>query len=62
MWDQYHVPLVRTQLTQNIATLMPVIMEEIKISFTAEMPLTDGTLLCSFADEIGLRLMCGKSV
>jgi hypothetical protein len=41
-WDHYHVPLVRTQLTQNIAALMAVIMEEMKIAFTAEMPMTDG--------------------
>jgi hypothetical protein len=41
-WDDYHVPLVRTQLTQNIAALMPVIMEEIRIAFAAEMPVTDG--------------------
>jgi hypothetical protein len=40
--DDYHLPVVRQKLTQNIAVMMPDVVDEIESCFNDEFPMSDG--------------------
>lgn len=43
--NQYHVPIVRTELTRNIPMKMVQLVDELGLALDDEIPLTDGTHL-----------------
>jgi hypothetical protein len=45
--DDYHVPIIRNQLTQSIAGIMPDIVDEVEYGFASEVPVTDGMVYLS---------------
>ena len=46
-FNQYHVLVVRAQLTRNIGALFSEIRDESKAAFTDAIPESDGAPLCT---------------
>ena len=40
--DDYHLPVVRQKLTQNIGVMMPDVVDEIESCFNDEFPMSNG--------------------
>ena len=57
--NNYHVPIVRGQLTRNLALLLADIRDEIAHAFADEIPPTDGACPCwpSLA-RVVLKMKC----
>lgn len=53
--NQYHIPVVRAQLTRRIPEVMPDIVEELELAFDEEIPQTEGTQLFLRLTQTGHR-------
>ena len=51
--DPYHIPIVRSQLTRNIATIFPDLRDEVATAFTDLLDLKgDGEFYCESRDSL----------